>query len=159
MIEIYTDGSAVGNLPADNKVGAWAYCIIKENMPVTENFCAEPHTTNQREELKAAIYALQEAQAHYPPDLITLYSDSAYLINCYQQKWYINWQNNDWRNSKKQPVANKDLWEKLIPYFNNPLIKFEKVAGHADCKYNNRCDELASSAAYKLLAALDLEYI
>lgn len=152
MIEIYTDGSAVGNLPADDKVGAWAYCVIKDYKPIVENFRAELHTTNQREELKAAIYALTEVSGHYTPDTIVLYSDSAYLINCYKQKWYINWQKNGWINSKKQPVANKDLWEMLIPFFNNPLIKFEKVAGHANCEYNNRCDELASSAAYTLLA-------
>jgi ribonuclease HI len=79
---------------------------------------------------------------------IVVYSDSAYVINCYKQKWYKKWQVNGWINSKKQPVANKELWEQLIPYFENPFFSFEKVAGHADNKYNNLVDEMAVKAKF-----------
>ena len=84
-----------------------------------------------------------------PNDQIAVYTDSAYLHNCYTQKWYRNWKLNGWKNAKKQPVANQDLWEKLIPYFDNSQIDFIKVKGHADNFYNNIVDEMAQKASMK----------
>lgn len=75
-----------------------------------------------------------------------VYSDSAYIINCYKQKWYNKWQINDWKNSKKEPVANKELWEQLIPYFDNVMFSFEKVPGHAGHVYNEMVDQMAVQA-------------
>lgn len=84
-----------------------------------------------------------------PPkeDTATIYSDSAYIINCITQKWYKKWQTNGWRNSKKEPVANRELWERLIPYFENPRFSFEKVKGHSGEKdWNDYVDRLAVEA-------------
>ena len=84
-------------------------------------------------------------------DEVILYTDSAYLCNCYLNKWYSSWERNGWRNSKKEPVANKDLWEKLIPYFKNPQITISKVKGHSGNYYNELVDELAVNEREKLM--------
>ena len=150
--EIYCDGSTRGN-GYENSVGAWAYVILEYGIKVTQGCEAEVNTTNQRMELTAAIKALEYAVNNYlcpNIDKIVVYTDSAYLHNCYMQKWYINWQKNGWKNAKKQPVANQDLWEKLIKYFEMPEIEFMKVKGHADDRWNCYVDDLAQSASAKM---------
>ena len=145
-IDVYTDGSTKNN-GRSNAVGGWGFVGIINGM---DNYVcgsgAEADTTNQRMELQAAINGL-EAVLYLPFEEIEVFSDSAYLINCYKQKWYVNWQKNGWVNSKKQPVANQDLWEKLIPHFNNPRISWSKVAGHAGNHWNEFVDGLAQGAA------------
>jgi ribonuclease HI len=152
IFEIYSDGSTRGNGKA-GAVGAWAYVVLREG----EKFCYEcqavKDTTNQRMELTAAAEALEHLfynEICVPFDRVIIYTDSAYLHNCYIQKWYVNWQNNGWRNSKKEPVANQDLWERLIKYFEMPEVEFKKVKGHADNKWNNYVDELAQKASEDL---------
>lgn len=155
---IYCDGSTKGN-GKENSVGAWAYVVINTE-PNSVSFSdtqAVKDTTNQRMELNAAIEALTKIStiANFPQDSVTVYTDSAYLYNCYHQKWYKNWQENGWKNSKKQPVANQDLWEMLIPYFETFGIDFIKVKGHAGNRdqhetWNNYVDQLAQKAAEKL---------
>ena len=109
---------------------------------------AEVGTTNQRMELAAALNALKVVWPMCEVfDDIEICTDSAYLHNCVTQKWYVNWQSNGWKNSKKQPVANQDLWEQLVPYFEMPNIKFTKVKGHADNVWNNYVDDLAQTAS------------
>lgn len=150
--EIWTDGSTKGN-GKQGSVGAFAY-IIKRGSELVEK-CASgaiQNTTNQRMELDAAIHALQSLDEWLLNEDKTLcdvyiFSDSAYLVNCCNQNWYRAWENNGWVNSKKQPVANQDLWEMLIPYFKLSNYHFVKVKGHADNQLNNLVDELAQSAA------------
>jgi ribonuclease HI len=149
IFDIYCDGSTRGN-GYENSVGAWAYVILEGGIKVTQGCEAETNTTNQRMELTAAIKALEYAVYNYlcpNIDKIVVYTDSAYLHNCYIQKWYINWQKNGWKNAKKQPVANQDLWEKLIKYFEMPEIEFMKVKGHADNRWNCYVDDLAQNAS------------
>ena len=87
------------------------------------------------------------AKEFYPLEKITIRTDSAYCHNCYTQKWYKNWQKNGWKNSKKEPVANKTLWLQLIPFFENTNFIFEKVKGHTGAKdWNNEVDKLAVEA-------------
>ena len=74
-----------------------------------------------------------------------VYSDSAYCINCYEQKWYVKWIKNNWINSKGQKVANIDLWEKLIPFFEDADFIFKKVKGHSGLEGNERADAIARS--------------
>lgn len=148
---IYCDGSTRANGQAD-AVGAWAYAILegKCNTLVTSDARAEVGTTNQRMELAAALHALNAVVPMCGPfDDIEVCTDSAYLHNCVVQKWYVNWQSNGWKNAKKQPVANQDLWEQLVPYFEMPNIKFTKVKGHADNVWNNYVDDLAQTASAK----------
>ena len=150
---IYCDGSTKGN-GKENSVGAWAYALIngEYNSLTYADSEAVKDTTNQRMELHAAIEALTKvcAMAIFPQDSVVVYTDSAYLHNCYTQGWYKNWQKNGWKNSKKQPVANQDLWEMLIPYFETFGIDFVKVKGHAGNQWNEYVDNLAQTAAARL---------
>lgn len=155
---VYCDGSTKGN-GTENSVGAWAYAVINDqyNSMSFADVHAVKETTNQRMELCAAIEALTKicSIAEFPQDQVVVYTDSAYLHNCYTQGWYKSWQKNGWKNSKKQPVANQDLWEMLIPYFETFGIDFVKVKGHAGNhniheKWNNYVDNLAQTASKEL---------
>lgn len=155
--DIYCDGSTRGN-GQENSVGAWAYVILTGDTKFYQNCQAEANTTNQRMELTAAAEALDylfHNEICVPFDKVRVYTDSAYLHNCVTQRWYINWQNNGWKNAKKQPVANRDLWERLVKYFDLWEVEFVKVKGHATdsseyTKWNNYVDSLAQSASQKL---------
>ena len=146
--EIYCDGSTRGNGYEDS-VGAWAWLVHEGGNIIFKNCCAEKNTTNQRMELTAAVEALEKVMFEWvcPNDKVVVYTDSAYLHNCYTQKWYKNWQKNGWKNSKKEPVANRDLWERLLPYFDNKQIEFIKVKGHAGVEYNEIVDTMAQNAS------------
>lgn len=150
--EIYCDGSTRGN-GKESAVGAWAYLVHEGDNVIRTDKDAEANTTNQRMELTAAANALDWTMHEVvcPFDHVIVYTDSAYLHNCYTQKWYKAWQVNGWKNSKKQPVANQDLWERLIPYFEQPEVEFVKVKGHAGRteqeKYNNIVDEMAQNCS------------
>ncbi|MBO8173365.1 MAG: ribonuclease HI [Bacillaceae bacterium] len=137
-VTIYTDGACSGN-PGP---GGWA-AVLMYGDHVKEITGYEENTTNNRMELKAAVEALKMLKE---PCQVTLYSDSAYLVNCFQQGWYKNWIKNGWKNSKKQPVENQDLWKELLKLMEKHDVTFAKVKGHADNKWNNRCDELAVAA-------------
>ena len=135
-ITIYTDGACSGN-PGP---GGWG-CVLLWGDHMRELSGGEVLTTNQRMELKAAIEALKALKVvHWK---INLYSDSAYLVNAMNQNWLVSWQKNNWRNSKKEPVANQDLWQELLLYLPRNQVTFFKVKGHAGDRWNERCDELA----------------
>lgn len=137
-VTIYTDGACSGN-PGP---GGWAAVLIYgENHKEISGY--EENTTNNRMELMAAIRALETLKE---PCKVQLYSDSAYLVNCFQQGWHKNWVRNGWKNSKNQPVENKDLWQQLLQLMERHDVLYSKVKGHADDKWNNRCDELAVAA-------------
>ena len=147
---IYSDGSTRGNGRKD-AVGAWAYVIVDDNDNIlAEGYESEVGTTNQRMELIGALMGLEYAFKEIKMgDYICLYTDSAYLHNCQTQRWYANWIANGWKNTKKQPVANADVWERLVPYFEAWGISFNKVKGHAGDKWNEYVDTLAQTAAEK----------
>ncbi len=140
-ITIYTDGACSGN-PGP---GGWAAIIINEREE-KELYGAENCTTNQRMELKAAIEALEQL-----PDCsrVELFSDSAYLINAFQQNWFKRWVQNGWQNAAGKPVKNKDLWLKLQALHNYHRVTWRKIAGHSGDHYNERCDQLARQAIEK----------
>lgn len=140
---IYTDG-ATSNNGYEGAQGGWAFIVLDEQEKIIwKSVGYVENATNNICELLAVINACEYVKQD--EDYI-IYSDSAYVINCYKQKWYKKWQLNGWRNAKKQPVANKELWERLIVYFDKPNFHFEKVAGHADNKYNNLVDRMAVEA-------------
>lgn len=147
-MEIYTDGSMKSDGHDFTKgTGAWAFAVVENETVIFTKDGTSFDTTNQKMELTACAEALKYASLHkYPDETVIIYSDSAYLINCCSQKWYANWEKNGWKNSKKEPVANKELWEQIIPYFKQPNYIFNKVKGHADNCFNNICDNLAQSA-------------
>lgn len=151
VIEAYTDG-ATSNNGATNAVGGWAYLIfVPTDGDLVREVCNGhlDSTTNNQCELTGVIECckrLDHWRAKYPDARFIIYSDSAYIINCYAQKWYEKWQSNGWVNSKKQAVANRELWKQLIPYFNDSSFDFRKVAGHAGIEANELVDTLARAA-------------
>lgn len=147
--QIYTDGSAKGSDYA-HRAGGWSFIILYDGCVVAEGSGGENDTTNQRMELRAAIEGIKNARhlANNSKNAVfEIYSDSAYLVNCYIQHWYKGWQQFGWYNSKNEPVKNQDLWEELIPYFENLHYSFIKIKGHSKDQWNDRVDKLAQAAA------------
>ena len=135
---IYTDGACSGN-PGP---GGWgAILIYKENKKEISG--GSKNTTNNVMELTAVIEGLKLLK--YPCE-VELYSDSAYVVNSFEQGWNYNWIKNNWKTSGKDPVKNKELWQELYNLTKVHKVQFNKVKGHSDNEYNNRCDELASNA-------------
>lgn len=146
MYEIYCDGAVSGN-GKDNAPGGWAYVVLEDGEVILANSGGEIGTTNQRMELMAAVKACEAIDTLDSFAKVKLYSDSAYFIRCFNENWWKNWECNGWVNSKKEPVANQDLWKKLIPFFCKvPNYEFIKVRGHAGNKYNEIVDKMAVSA-------------
>lgn len=142
LVELYTDGACSGN-PGP---GGWGAILIHGGIEKELSGFAG-HTTNQRMELTAAIEGLKALK--YPCQ-VKLYSDSAYLINAFNQHWIDNWQRNGWMNSQKKPVENQDLWRELVELTRIHTIEWIKVKGHHDNVKNNRCDELAREAITRM---------
>ena len=101
------------------------------------------NTTNNVMELTAVIEALKLLKR---PCQVDLYSDSAYVVNAFLQDWISSWIKNNWINSSKEEVKNKELWQELVALTETHYVIFHKVKGHSNNKYNNRCDELARNA-------------
>jgi ribonuclease HI len=136
-ISIYTDGACSGN-PGP---GGWgAVLIYKDNIKEISGFVN--NTTNNRMEIFAIIKAFSALKQHCKIDV---YSDSAYVINSFNQGWIRNWEANSWKKSNKSPVENQDLWRQLLLYVRKHEVKWHKVKGHSNNKFNNRCDELATN--------------
>jgi len=136
-VTIYTDGACSGN-PGPGGYGA----ILMYNEITKEISGGENNTTNNKMELMAVIEALKLLKV---PCEVDLYSDSAYLINCFNNNWLEGWKKKGWVNSKKEKVKNIELWQELDKLNKIHKITWIKVKGHADNPYNNRCDEMARS--------------
>ena len=135
---LYTDGACSGN-PGD---GGWG-CVLIYNGVEKELFGFEPATTNNRMELTAVIKGLEALKEKCR---VQVYSDSAYIVNAFNDKWIDNWIKKNWKKGTTSEVKNIDLWEKLIELVNFHEASFIKVKGHSDNVYNNRCDWLAVNA-------------
>ena len=135
---IYTDGACSGN-PGP---GGWGSILMYKGNKKEISGCLA-NTTNNVMELTAVIEALRLLKF---PCEVEVYSDSAYVVNAFTQKWIYGWMKNGWKTSNKEPVKNKELWEELYSFTKTHKIEFIKVKGHADNEYNNRCDELARKA-------------
>ena len=141
-VTIYTDGACSGN-PGP---GGWGSILMMgENKKEISG--GKKETTNNIMELTAVIEALKLLKR---PCKVNLYSDSAYVVNAFLQNWILGWIKNGWKNSNKEEVKNKELWQELISLTKIHDVTFHKVKGHADNKYNNRCDELARNAIKSL---------
>lgn len=135
---IYTDGACSGN-PGP---GGWGTILMyKENKKEISGGKAD--TTNNVMELTAVIEGLKLLKFSCK---VKLYSDSAYVVNAFNQKWIYGWLKNGWKNASKEPVKNKELWQELYGLTKIHEVEFIKVKGHSDNEYNNRCDELARNA-------------
>ena len=138
-ITIYTDGACSGN-PGP---GGWGAVLIFQGNQKEISGGAKD-TTNNIMEMTAVIEALKLLKE---PCIVNLHSDSAYVVNAFNEHWIEGWLAKCWVNSKKEPVKNKELWLELIELTNKHKVKFIKVKGHSTNELNNRCDYLATTAA------------
>lgn len=135
-IVLYTDGSSRGN-PGPGGYGA----ILMYGPHRKELSQGYRLTTNNRMELLAVIEGLKALKKNHLP--ITIYSDSQYVVNAVQKGWLNTWIKTNFKGGKK----NADLWKEYYQLAKGFTINFVWVRGHADNPYNNRCDELATTAA------------
>jgi len=137
-IRLITDGACLGN-PGP---GGWA-AILRYKLQDKEIWGAEPHTTNNRMELRAAIEGLRALREECEVQVVT---DSEYLKNGITE-WIHGWKRNGWMTKSKKPVVNQDLWKDLDEQTARHKTTWVWTKGHATNADNNRCDELASRAA------------
>ena len=140
-VTIYTDGACSGNPGA----GGWG-AILMHGARKKEFSGFEKETTNNRMELTAVIEALSKLK---DVCTVSLYSDSAYVVNAINNGWLENWKKNGWIGSDKKPVKNIELWKALDVLLSKHIVTFIKVKGHADNEFNNRCDQLATGEIAK----------
>jgi ribonuclease HI len=135
MIEVYTDGACAGN-PGP---GGWAWAVAPHGEPCGSGCAA--HTTNQRMELQAVLEAIRSFD-----EPLTIVSDSTYVVHCFRDRWWVKWKANGWKNSKKEPVANTDLWMPLVDLVVERQPAFRWVKGHSGNPMNDLVDRLAVAA-------------
>ena len=134
-VTIYTDGACSGN-PGP---GGWGVLMIWGDHE--KELCGgESETTNNRMELTAAIKALEALNR---PAKVILYTDSTYVKDGITS-WIHNWKRNGWKNAKKKPVKNDDLWKQLDELLTGHDIEWRWVKGHAGDPGNEKADELAN---------------
>ncbi|MEL6984302.1 MAG: ribonuclease H, partial [Actinomycetota bacterium] len=142
--DVFTDGACSGN-PGP---GGWAWAT-KDGRQASGG---EPNTTNQRMELRAVLEALLALRGP-----VVVHSDSTYVVNCFNERWYEGWKAKGWKNSQRKPVANRDLWEPLIDLYlmRAEEVSFVWVKGHSGDPMNDHVDQLAvaEAAVFKADAA------
>ena len=136
-VEIFCDGACSGN-PGPGGYGSILRCGNSEK----ELSGGESMTTNNRMELTAAIVALE---ALTRPCRVIVTTDSQYLVKG-MNEWLSGWIRKGWLNSKKEPVLNRDLWERLNELAAVHKVEWQWVRGHDGHAENERCDELARAA-------------
>lgn len=140
---LYTDGACSGN-PGP---GGWGALLIW-NGTEKELSGGEPNTTNNRMEMTAIIEGLKalKEKCH-----VKIHSDSALIINAFNQHWITNWQKRGWKKSNKKPVENQDLWKKMLKVMGPHKVDWIKVKGHSTNELNNRVDRIAVAATKQYL--------
>lgn len=143
-ITVVTDGACSAN-GTDDARGGWAAIVIAPDGAETVLTGAEAPSTNNRMELMAAIEGLAAAPAGSDVRLVT---DSSYLAKAITDDWLGAWQKRGWRTAGKKPVANRDLWERLLAQMaRHHAVRPQLVRGHAGHDLNERADRLAQDAA------------
>lgn len=137
LYTVYTDGACSGN-PGP---GGWAWALAPDGASYASG--PAPATTNQRMELTAAYEAAKAFKSR-----VEIVSDSTYVVNCFRDGWWQGWLKRGWRNSKREPVANRDLWEPFIDEYRSRSgeITFRWVKGHSNEPLNDLVDQLAVAA-------------
>ncbi len=144
-VNIYTDGSARGNPDGPGGYGTvLQFTDSQGKLHERELSQGYVRTTNNRMELMAAIVGLEALNR---PCEVNLYSDSKYLVDAFNQGWIDSWVDNNWKRGKSGPVKNIDLWERLLDAMAPHRVTFIWVKGHDGNPVNERCDDLATSAA------------
>ena len=168
-VYIYTDGSARGNPDGPGGYGTvLEYTKLDGTKHRKELSGGYKKTTNNRMELMAAIVGLEALnrpcklttnnqmellavitglEALKKPCEVTIYSDSKYVIDAFEKNWIDGWIKKGWKRGKNEPVKNVDLWKRLLKAKEPHQVEFIWVKGHAGHPENERCDQLATSAA------------
>ena len=144
VVDFYTDGAQ----SSKTKCGGYACIIVEDGDMLGQVTGGEKDTTNNRMELKGFLAALQTANTIETTNTeVNFFCDSAYIVNCFEQQWYLKWQLNGWKASDKQPVKNQDLWKDIINEYvlaNRHLkVNIYKVDGHKGNFWNEAADALA----------------
>ena len=147
---IYSDGACLGN---PGRGGYGTVLLFGTNRK--ELSAGFARTTNNRMELLGAIVGLE---ALTKPCKVELWSDSQYVIHALTKGWLDGWQKRGWRTSSKEPVKNRDLWERLLAAIEGHEIRWQWVRGHTGNPENERCDQLAVAAANGMALAEDTGY-
>ena len=134
-LDLYTDGACSGN---PGKGGFGAILLYRGVEKRISGYSEQ--TTNNRMEIFAVIAGLRELKESCD---VTIYSDSAYVVNAFENGWIDAWARNRWHTASGDEVKNQDLWRLLLIELEKHRYRFVKVKGHADNEYNNACDELA----------------
>ncbi len=140
-VNLYTDGACSGN---PGKGGYGGILIYNGTEKEYSGYCEM--TTNNRMEITAVIVGLKMLKE---PVKLNIYSDSAYTVNAFSEGWIENWIMSGWKTANKKPVQNIDLWQELLELLKPHEVTWNKVKGHADNPYNNRCDKLATGEIAK----------
>lgn len=144
-VDIYTDGAARGNPDGPGGFGTiLEYVDPKGQVHKREYSQGYVKTTNNRMELMAVITGLEALNR---PCDVTVYSDSQYVVNAFNQHWIDGWLKKGWKRGKNEPVKNTDLWKRLLKAKEPHNVIFQWVKGHDGHPQNERCDELATTAA------------
>lgn len=144
-VKIYTDGAARGNPDGPGGYGTvLEYIDTKGNLHTKELSQGYKKTTNNRMELMAVIAGLEALNR---PCEVELYSDSKYVVDAFNQHWIDGWLKKGWKRGKNEPVKNVDLWKRLLATKEKHQVKFIWVKGHDGHPQNERCDQLATTAA------------
>ena len=147
---VYTDGACSGN------PGPGGYGIVlmsgKHRKELSGGYRV---TTNNRMELMAVIVGLQALKC---PSIVTIYTDSKYIVDAVTKGWAKRWRANSWKRNKTDKAMNPDLWEKLLDLCDKHQVEFSWIQGHSSNIENERCDQLAVIAAQKIDLPLDFGY-
>ncbi len=147
-VKIFSDGSCLGN-PGPGGFGV----VLKYKNEVKELSGGDPRTTNNAMELLGAINGLACLKE---PCIVDLTTDSEYVKKGVEQ-WMANWKLKNWKTRDNSPVKNKELWMKLDEQLQKHQVRLHWVKGHAGHPENERCDELARTAASKHQSLQKLE--
>lgn len=150
-LEFYTDGA----FSSKTEMGGWAAVCVEDGNVIDTQSGYEPYSTNNRMELTAFLSALENADTIETGNTkVTIYTDSAYIANCFNQNWYVKWMSNGWRTSDKQDVKNQDLWRRIVALYIKLKERLDlsivKVKSHSSNKWNNYVDLLAQRERCKL---------
>lgn len=145
ILDFYTDGA----YSSKTQMGGWAAVCVEDDQVIDIQQGYEPYTTNNRMELMGFLSALENANTIQTQAQVNIYTDSAYIANCFIQKWWKKWMLNGWKTSDKQEVKNKELWTRIISLYikltANVNLQIIKVKGHSGNKYNDYVDILAKA--------------
>lgn len=147
FVKIFSDGACSGNGKEGNSRGGYGTILqaYNGNELAAEREYSKGYinTTNNRMELRGVIAGFEKLTK---PCNVEVISDSKYVVDAFNQHWVEGWLKNNWKNSQKKPVKNRDLWEQLLSLMDSHTVKFTWVKGHNEHPENERCDCLAVNA-------------